>query len=124
MGSDSSFLSFGVFLPPPHLQAFPLLVAGQVLPLLPPRWTCLLQFCVGFPLFPSSVLRVLHPLCTCLFCCCLFSLFFSFFPGWGLVCPGDYADVAQGCLWEYHIPLSSLGGLHLPKWSGSWHLVA
>jgi hypothetical protein len=35
MGSGPSPLSCGVFLPPPLLQAFPLLVAGWVLPLLP-----------------------------------------------------------------------------------------
>jgi hypothetical protein len=57
------------------------------------------------------------------------SLFSS---GWGLVCPGEYADLAQGCLWEYHIPLSSPCGVHLPKppghrclvvaWGPSWFL--
>jgi hypothetical protein len=31
-----------------------------------------------------------------------------FSPGWGLVCPEGYADVAQGCLWEYRMLLSSL----------------
>jgi hypothetical protein len=50
--------------------------------------------------------------------------FFSFFPGWGSVCPGGYADLSQGCLWEYHVPLSSPCGLHLPKWSGLWCLAA
>jgi hypothetical protein len=50
--------------------------------------------------------------------------FFSFFPGWRLVCPGGYADLAQGCLWEYHMPLSSPCGLHLSKLSGRWCLVA
>jgi hypothetical protein len=50
--------------------------------------------------------------------------FFSFFPGWGWVCPGGYADLAQGCLWEYCVLLSSPGGLHLPKWSGRWGLAA
>jgi hypothetical protein len=37
-----------------------------------------------------------------------YSGFFSFFPGWGSVCPGGYADLAQGCLWEYHVPLAHL----------------
>jgi hypothetical protein len=39
---------------------------------------------------------------TCLYCfyCLLFS--FSFFPWWRSVCPGGYAALAQGCLWEYH----------------------
>jgi hypothetical protein len=74
------------------------------------------------PLPPFLALRVPHPLSMCLFCCCLlFSL--SFYPGWGLVCPGGYADLAQDCLWECHIPLSSPCVLHLPKQSGRWHLV-
>jgi hypothetical protein len=47
-----------------------------------------------------------------------------FFPVWGLVCPGGYADLAQGCLWEYRMPLSSPCGLHLPKLSGCCHLAA
>jgi hypothetical protein len=50
--------------------------------------------------------------------------FFSFFPGWGSVCPGGYADLAQGCLWEYCMLLRSPGGLRLPKRSGSWCLAA
>jgi hypothetical protein len=57
--------------------------------------------------------------------CLLFSLVFSlFFPGWGSVCPGGYADLAQGCLWEYSMPLSSPGGLLLPSRLGTgvwWH---
>jgi hypothetical protein len=62
---------------------------------------------------------------TCLFCCCcLFSFFFSFFPGWGSVRPGAYVDLAQSCLWEYHVPLNSPCGLHPPKQSVSWLLVA
>jgi hypothetical protein len=43
----------------------------------------------------------------CLYCSYCLLLSFSFFPGWGLVCPGGYADLAQGCLWEYRMPLSS-----------------
>jgi hypothetical protein len=46
-----------------------------------------------------------------------------FFPGWVSVCPGGYADLAQGCLWEYCVPLSSPCGLLLPKQSGSWRLA-
>jgi hypothetical protein len=61
---------------------------------------------------------------TCLFCCyCLLFSFFSFFPGWGSVCRGGYADLAQGCLWEYCVLLSSPCGLRLPKPSGCWCLV-
>jgi hypothetical protein len=52
-----------------------------------------------------------------------YSIFFPFFPGWGLVCPWGYADLAQDCLWEYRMPLSSPCGLHLPKPSGRCHLV-
>jgi hypothetical protein len=58
-----------------------------------------LQFREGFP---SPILFA-----TCLYCsyCLLFS--FAFFPGWRSVCPGGYAVLAQGCLWEYHVLLSS-----------------
>jgi hypothetical protein len=35
---------------------------------------------------------------TCLYCSYCLLLSCSFFPGWGLVCPGGYADLAQGCL--------------------------
>jgi hypothetical protein len=79
-----------------------------------------LQFLEGLPL-PPSVLRSPCPLCYMSFLLLLFS--FSFFPGWGSVCPRSYADLAQDCLWEYHVPLSSPCGLRLPKWSGSWHLA-
>jgi hypothetical protein len=62
--------------------------------------------------------------CPALFATCLFffqllvyysvCFFLFFFPlgGWS-VYSGGYADLAQGCLWEYHTLLSSLGGLHL-----------
>jgi hypothetical protein len=53
-----------------------------------------------------------------------YSVFFSFFPGWRLVCPGGYADLAQGCLWECHVPLSSPCVLCLPKQFGCWRLAA
>jgi hypothetical protein len=90
--------------------------------------SCLLQpaCCEGFPLPPSSVLRLLHPLCYMSFLVLLLIIqfFFSFFPGWGFFCLGGYADLAQGCLWEYHVPLSSPCGLCLPKLSGHCHLVA
>jgi hypothetical protein len=55
---------------------------------------------------------LLHVFCCC--CCLLFSLLFS--PRWGSVCPGGYADLAQGCLWEYRVPLSSPGSLCLLSW--------
>jgi hypothetical protein len=74
----------------------------------------------GVPLPNSLELRAPRPLCYLSCCCCLFSLFFfSFFPGWGSVCPGGYADLVQGCLWKYHTPLSSPGGLLLSSRLGA-----
>jgi hypothetical protein len=64
------------------------------------------------------------PLCYVSFLLILLIIhFFPFFPGWGSVCPGGYADLAQGCLWEYRVLLSSLCGPRLPKPSGCWLLV-
>jgi hypothetical protein len=113
MGSGSSPISCGVFLPLPLLQAFLLLVAGCVLPLLPSPAVC----CEGFPLPHSSELRVPRPLCYVSFLLLLviIQFFFFFFPGWGSVCPVDYADLAQGCLWEYCVLLSSPCGPRLLK---------
>jgi hypothetical protein len=79
------------------------------------RHSCHLQpaCCEYFPA-PSLALRVPHPLCyvsffvaVVVYSVCFFSLFSL---GRG---PGGYADLAQGFLWECHVPLSSLGGLHL-----------
>jgi hypothetical protein len=94
--------------------------------------SCLLQlaclFTVPWGISPPPLLW--HSGHTTLFATCLLLLllliiqFFSFFPGLGSVCPGCYADLAQDCLWEYCMPLSSPCGLHLPKRSGSWCLVA
>jgi hypothetical protein len=53
----------------------------------------------------------------CLYCSYCLLLSFSFFPGWMSVCPRGYSDLAQACLWEYRILLSS-PCLHLPKSSG------
>jgi hypothetical protein len=57
--------------------------------------------------------------------CSLFSLFFSLFSlGGGQSVQGGYADLAQGCLWEYRVPLSSPGGLLLTSRLGAgvwWH---
>jgi hypothetical protein len=128
VGSGPSTISCGVFFPLPLLQAFPLLVAGRVPPLLPSPASLFidLQFHEGLPLHHSSVLRVPHPLyyLTFLLLLLITQFFFSFFPGWGSVCPGGYADLAQGCLTEYHVLLSSPCGLCLPKRSGHWHLSA
>jgi hypothetical protein len=82
-----------------------------------------LQFQEGFP---SPTLQ--HSGCptlfaTCLYCSYCLLLSFSFSPGWGSVCPVGYADLAQGCLWGYCVPLSSPCGPRLPRPSGCWHLV-
>jgi hypothetical protein len=53
---------------------------------------------IPFPQSSRSMNPTLFP--GCLYSYCLL-LSFSFFPGWRLVCPGDYAALAQGCLWEY-----------------------
>jgi hypothetical protein len=78
--------------------------------------SCLLQWLVvgdfPSPTFWRSGCPTLFAMC--LFCYCLLFSFFSFFPGWGSVCPGGYADLSQDCLWEYHLLLSSPCGLHLP----------
>jgi hypothetical protein len=93
-----------------------------------------LQFLWGSAPLPLSgawgaLPSLLHVFLFIYFSSCLFITQFGFFSfffllGWGSVCPGGYADLAQGCLWEYHVPLSSPGGLRLPKQSGHWHLVA
>jgi hypothetical protein len=80
-------LSCGVFLPPPLLQTFLLLAAEQVPLLLPSPAGLFIYSSVGdFPSPPLWHSRHLALFAMCLFCCLLFS--FSFFPGWGLVCPG------------------------------------
>jgi hypothetical protein len=65
-----------------------------------------------------------QPSLLCLYCFYCLLLSFSLFPRWGLVCPGGYADLAQGCLWKYHMLLSSPCGLRLPKCFGHWHVAA
>jgi hypothetical protein len=79
-------LSCGVFLPPPLLQAFPLLVAGRVLLLLPSLAGLFIYSSMRD--FPSPTLRCSgHPtlFAMCLFCfyCLLFSFFFLFPLGLG-----------------------------------------
>jgi hypothetical protein len=87
VGSGSSPLSCGVFLPLPLLQAFPLLVAGRVPPLPPdslqPSQACLFTVPGGIPLLlfstqdaPPSLLRVFIVLIA-YYSVSLFS------PGWG-----------------------------------------
>jgi hypothetical protein len=107
-----SFPTFhGAFLTQPLFQAFPFqgCWAGAATPAFS-GWLVYLQFREGLPL-PR-----LHVLLRVFFLLLLLIIqfgFFSFFPGWGLVCPGGYADLAQGCLWEYCMLLSSPAGLCL-----------
>jgi hypothetical protein len=108
-----------------HRLSCSCLLGACPLPLEPlwPGLACL--FTAPGGISPPPLQRSGHPT---LFAMCLYSsycllLSFSFFPGLGLVCPGGSADLAQGCLWEYHIPLSSPCP-HLPKLSGHQHLVA
>jgi hypothetical protein len=77
VGGGSSLLSCGVFLPPPLLQVFPLLVAGRMPPLLPSPAGLL------WGISPHTLQRSGRPtlFATCLFCCyCLLFSFFLFFP--------------------------------------------
>jgi hypothetical protein len=83
--------------------------------------SCLLQpvCCKGFPLPHILVLRAPRPLCYVSFLLLLLIIqFFFLFPWVGSVCPGGCADLAQGCLWEYHVLLSSPCGSRFPKLSG------
>jgi hypothetical protein len=88
--------------------------------------SCILQLacCEGFPLPHLWCSGRPALFAMCLFCCFCLLFSSSFFPGWGSVCAGGYADLAQGCLWEYPVLLSSPCGLHLPKMSGCCCLVA
>jgi hypothetical protein len=120
-------LSCGVFLPLPLSQAFLLLVAGRM-PLLPPSLARpgLFIYSSGKdsppPLFGA---QCSPPSLLCVFIVLIAYYSVSlFFRGWGSVCPGGYADLAQGCLWEYCVPISSPCGPHLPKSSGRGHLAA
>jgi hypothetical protein len=66
--------------------------------------SCLLQPACGegFPLPPFSTQGALPSLLRVFFVViAYYPVFFPFLPGWGSVCPGGYADVAQGYLWEF-----------------------
>jgi hypothetical protein len=118
-------LSCGVFLPPPLSQAFPLLVAGHVpasteASLAKPSFIYSsgkdsLPLLFGAQGAPLSLLHVFIVLIA------YYSV--SLFPWVGLVFPGGYADLAQRCLWEYCVLLSSPCP-HLPKQSGRGRLAA
>jgi hypothetical protein len=98
-GKWSSPLSCEVFLPPPLLQSFPLLVAGRT-PQLPPSPLCLGPACL-FTVPGRIPLPHLwcsgHPtlFATFLYCSYCLLISFSFFPWMGSVCTGGYTDLAQ-----------------------------
>jgi hypothetical protein len=116
------------FLPSSTFTSFPapgFWVCAACVQLLLPSLALLvyLQFHEGFP-SPPLQRSGAPPSLLCVFIVLIAYYSVSlFFPGWRLVCPGGYADVAQGCLWEYRGLLSS-PCLHLPKLSGRRCLVA
>jgi hypothetical protein len=111
MGGGSSPLSCGVFLPLPLSQAFLLLVAGHTPPLLleplQPVLACLFTVLGKIPLPCSSVLCAPQLLCNMSLLFLLLITQFLFFPQVEVSLSRGYAILAQGCLWEYCIPLSS-----------------
>jgi hypothetical protein len=128
-GSVPSPCSGGAFHMTATVTSFPLSkAAGQVLPLLPSPAGLFIYSSCGKCSYPT--LQIWG--CPSLFTLCLFFQllvyysvsFFCFSPGWWSVCLGGYADLAQGCLWEYCMPLSSPGCLLLPSRLGAglwWH---
>jgi hypothetical protein len=95
------YSSHGKWVFPPLLWNFPTTAAFTSF-LAPSCWVCgaapafsgrfvYLQFREGL-LLPPSALRAPHPLFVVI---AYYSVSFSFFPGWSLVYPGGYADLAQ-----------------------------
>jgi hypothetical protein len=83
-----------------------------------------LQFCEGFPSTPFGAHSAPPSLLLVFIVLIAYYSVSLFFPGWGSVCPGGYADLAQGYPWEYHVPLRSPCGPCFPKPSGHRHLAA
>jgi hypothetical protein len=117
MGSGSSPLSCGVFLPPPLLQAFPLLVAGRAPPLplepLRPCLACLFTVLGRIPSPCSLALSAPHPLCNVSLLFLLFISQFLFFP-WvevslprELCCSGPGLSVEVPCTAKLTLSASS-----------------
>jgi hypothetical protein len=125
VGSGSSPLSCGVFLPPPLLQAFPLLVAGHVLPLLPsPAGFVYLQFCEGFPSPPLH--RSGHPtlfVSGLLLFLLLITQFLFFSQGGSQSVQGAMLIWPRVVCGSTAVPLSSPCGPRLPKPSGHQRLA-
>jgi hypothetical protein len=80
---------------------------------------CLFTVPGGIPLHPSLAVRVSLLLCYVSLLFFLLITQFLFFPRVGV-----YADLAQGCLWKYHVLLSSPFGPRFPKPSGCGNLAA
>jgi hypothetical protein len=86
------------------LTSFPTLCCWAPRPCFRLLWTgpaCLFTVPGRILLPPPLALRAPHPLCYVSLLFLLLITQFLFFPRWGSVCPGGYADLAQGCLWEY-----------------------
>jgi hypothetical protein len=127
VGSGSSPLSCGVFLPLPLLQAFLLLIAGHM-PLLPPEPlqpspACLFSVPGKIPLPPLQSSG--HPtlFAMCLYCSYCLLLSFSFFPGWGSLCLRAMLIWLRVVCGSTAVPWSSPCP-HLPKPSGCGQLAA
>jgi hypothetical protein len=91
------------------------------------RCSCLLWPCLFiYSSVKDSPPPLQHSGCPTLFATCLVVIAYYSVSLFSLVsvCPGGCADLAQGCLWEYCVPLSSPCGPHLPKTSGVWRLAA
>jgi hypothetical protein len=86
-----------------------------------PGPACLFTVPGGIPLHPLWFSGRPTLFAMCLYCSYCLLLSFSFSLGGGSVCPGGYADLAQGCLREYCLPLSSPCPC-LPKPSGCGRL--
>jgi hypothetical protein len=104
-GGGSSPLSYGVFFPLPLSQAFLLLVAGHM-----PGSHRSLSGLPGLFIYHSrkdSLPPIFGAQCAPPSFPCVFIVLMAyysvslFFPRWRFVCPGGYAALAQGCLWEY-----------------------
>jgi hypothetical protein len=68
---------------------------------LPARPACLFIVPGRIPFPHSSVLSAPHPLSCMSLLFLLLITQFLFFPWWRSVCPGGYAALPRGCLWEY-----------------------
>jgi hypothetical protein len=105
----------------PLLQAFPTPSSlGKAAKPAFAREFVYLQLVWGSDAPPLSRAQRAQPSATCAFQLLIIQLFFHFvlcfFAGWGSVCPGGYAGLSQGWLWEYCMPLiCSPVGLYLPS---------